>query len=520
MKFNNHKVAYLFIGIISAGIVFYSCKKSFLDRKPIGQYTIETYFTTEERAFQGVVGVYDVMGWNRTFDKMFWALGDGGSDDTPIGLNRDDGSPPYVGINAVVDYTNVASAKLSPAMENVYNGYYEGIYRANLVISGLEKSTISEDAKKRFLAEVKTLRAIYYFMLVNLYGGVPLYTTPINPGDAAAVSLPRSSVREVYDQIEKDLTESVGDLPTKAATISESMVGRLTRGAAGALLAKVYLFDNKFNESAAAAQVVIGSGEYSLNADYYANFAQGTPNTIESVWEIQRAENYTDNGGGWGPDSFDGTGTPVAVACGGWGQNSPSADLFRQFEPGDVRRQYTTTLETDVIAGVQMCGTPQAPGMAKHVIPGKKEGDFPRSDVVALNWVLFRFSDVLLMRAEALAAAATPSSTAPAEAATLLFQVRERAGLTSPSTSDFQAYTSEQLLRYIRSERRKELGMEAWRLFDLRRWGADSLQNALRRVDKINDADRPWKEYYLLYPLPQSEIELSKGAVKQNPGYE
>ena len=62
--------------------------------------------------------------------------------------------------------------------------------------------------------------------------------------------------------------------------------------------------------------------------------------------------------------------------------------------------------------------------------------------------------------------------------------------------------------------------MESWRLFDLRRWGTDSLKNALMRVGKINTTDRPWKDAYLLFPFPQSEIELSKGAVKQNPGYE
>src|SRR5688500_18121095 len=199
------KVFALVTGITLTCIIIYSCKQSFIDRKPIGQYTIETYFTTEERAFQGVVGVYDVMGWNRTFDKMFWALGDGGSDDTPIGLNRDDGSPPYVGINPIVDYTNVSAAKLSPAMENLYRGFYEGIYRANVVIDGLQKSTIEKSKIDRFLAEVKTLRAMYYFMLVNYYGGVPLYTTPINPGDPSSVTLPKASVREVYDLIENDL---------------------------------------------------------------------------------------------------------------------------------------------------------------------------------------------------------------------------------------------------------------------------------------------------------------------------
>ena len=157
--------------------------------------------------------------------------------------------------------------------------------------------------------------------------------------------------------------------------------------------------------------------------------------------------------------------------------------------------------------------------MAKHIIPGKKEGDFPRSDIVALNWVLFRYADVLLMKAEALAAVAAPTSLAPAEAIDLLLQVRNRAQLNTPTTAEFQNYTSEELLRFIRSERRRELGMEAWRLFDLRRWGIDSLHNALIRVGKINTTDRPWKDAYMLYPLPQSEIELSKGAVEQNPGY-
>jgi starch-binding outer membrane protein, SusD/RagB family len=513
------KVIGLVTGITLSCVIIYGCKESFIDRKPIGQYTIETYFTTEERAFQGVVGVYDVMGWNRTFDKMFWALGDGGSDDTPIGLNRDDGSPPYVGINPIVDYTNVSAAKLSPAMENLYRGYYEGIYRANVVIDGLQKSTIERGKIDRFLAEVKTLRAMYYFMLVNYYGGVPLYTTPINPGDESSVKLGRATVREVYDLIENDLKESIPNLPTKAQTASENMLGRLTRGAALTLLTKAYLFDKKYAEAASTALQVINSGEYALSSDYYTNFMQSTSNGVESIWEIMRAENYTDNGGGWGADSFDGTGTPVAVGCGGWGQNSPSGDLFRQFEAADVRRKYTTTLETDVLQGVQMCGTPDAPGMAKHVIPGKKEGDFPRSDIIALNWVLFRYADLLLMRAEALAAAAPASSPAPMDAVNLLVQIRNRAGLNNPTAADFQAYTAEQLLRFIRSERRRELGMEAWRLFDLRRWGADSMKNALMRVGKINNTNRPWKDAYLLFPFPQSEIELSKEAVKQNEGY-
>lgn len=502
-------------------ITVWGCSKHFLDRKPIGQYTIETYFTDDAKAFQAVVGVYDVSGWDKTFDRMFWTLGDGASDDSNFGMNRDDGSPPFVDINPVTDYTNVAEAKFSPAFENMYRGFYEGINRANIAIDGIEKSPIKEENKQRFIAECKALRAIYYFMLVNYYGGIPLFTQPINPGNAEDVNTLRATVRDVYDQIEKDLAEAIPALPAKQTTIDENMVGRITKGAAGTLLAKVYLFDKKYAEAAQAAQVVIASKEYDLNPDYYANFVQATANGIESVWEIQRVENFTDNGGGWGPDSFDGTLTPIRVGCGNgmWGQNAPSGDLYSQFEPGDQRRKYTATTTDDVLQGFPMCGNEGAPGMGKHVVPGKSQSDFKRYDIIPLNWPLFRFSDVLLMRSEALMSGTGGGAVVKEEAVDLLLKIRQRAGLIAPTKSDYLSYADDELLRNIRNERRSELGMEAWRLFDLRRWGADSLKNALLRVGKINTTTRAWDDAYMLYPIPQSEIELSKGVVTQTPGY-
>jgi hypothetical protein len=515
------KIIFAALAIAMMVVVVWGCNKGFLDKKPIGQYTIETYFTDEAKAFQAVVGVYDVSGWDKTFDRMFWTLGDGASDDSNFGMNRDDGSPPYVDINPITDYANVAEAKFSPAFENMYKGFYEGINRANIAINGIETAPVSDQKRARFIAECKALRAIYYFMLVNYYGGVPLFTKPINPGNAEDVNLPRATARQVYDQIEKDLTEAIPALPTKQTTIDEKMVGRVTKGAAGALLAKVFLFDKKYTEAAAAAQVVIASGEYDLNPSYYANFVQATANGIESVWEIQRVENFTDNGGGWGPDSFDGTLTPIRVGCGNgmWGQNAPSGDLYNQFQPGDGRRKYTATTTDDVIQGVTMCGNAGAPGMGKHVVPGKEISDYKRYDIIPLNWPLFRFSDVLLTRSEALMSEGSIGAAAKDEAIDLLIKVRNRAGLTLPSKADYQSYTNDELLRNIRNERRLELGMEAWRLFDLRRWGVDSLKNALVRVGKINTTTRPWEDRYMLYPIPQSEIELSKGIVKQTPGY-
>lgn len=508
--------------IMSVMVIIYGCKKSFLDRKPIGQDVIETYFDTEKHALEGVVGVYDPLGWERTYDKLFWALGDGGSDDTPLGLSRDDGSGSFVGITAVADYNNVASAAVSPAFEVMYKGYYEGIYRANLVIEKLEQSPISESSKARYIAECKTLRALYYYMLVNYFGGVPLFTNAIDPLDEEASKLPRSTAEEVYTQIEKDLTEAYDALPLRSATAAENMLGRITKGACNALLAKAYLAQKKYNEAATAAQSVIDQGEYGLNDDYYANFRQATANSIESVLEIQHNDNaVVDNGGGWGADAYDGsTGAVKIQACnGGWGQNRPSADLYNHYAPADQRRQYVAPTENDVIDGVAMCGTPTLPSTAKFIVLGKGEGTImPRSDVAPVNRVLIRYSDVLLIKAEALAALAAAGS-APTDAITELLAVRSRAGLSAPSSSDYAAMNGTQLVGAIRNERRSEFGMEGWRLFDLRNWGADSLKNALMRVGKIDNGSRPWKDAYMLYPLPQSEIDLSGGAVIQNPGY-
>lgn len=520
----NKTIRYFFL-ILALTAIVYGCSKGFLDRKPKGQFVIETYFTTEKRALEGVVGVYDPMGWERTFDKMYWALGDGATDDNPFGLSRDDGTAPFIGINAVADYSNVKSGALSPAFDVMYKGYYEGIYRANLIIRALNdpSTSLDQNSRKRFIAECRTLRALYYFMLVNYYGGIPLFTDPIDPLDAASKKLPRSTAAQVYDQIVKDLTESIADLPTKATTASENMLGRMTKGSAYALLAKAYLYQKKYNEAVIASNNVISLSDYGLNADYFASFRQDNPNNQESLWEIQHNSNATvDNGGGWGADAFDGSTAAVKMqACnGGWGQNRPSTDLYNSFEANDGRRKYVAATETDVIDGITMCGTAANPSMAKFIVLGKGSGTLtPRDDVSPINRVLIRYADVLMIKAEALSAAAAPTSTAPTEAVDILLQIRNRAGLTVPTQAQFAAYSSEQLLRFIRAERRREFGMEGWRLFDLRRWGADSSRNALTRVGKINTSNRPWNDAYLLFPLPQSEIDLSGGIVIQNPGY-
>jgi starch-binding outer membrane protein, SusD/RagB family len=514
-------------------VIGFSCKKSFLDRKPIGQEVIETYFTTEKRALEGIVGVYDPLGWDKTFDRMFWCLGDGATDDNNLGASRDDAvgaGTNYVQINIAAEYTNMRAIPLSPAFSIMYKGYYDGINRANLMIKILNdpQTTISDVAKKRFVAEAKTLRAIYYFMLVNYYGGVPLFTDALNPQDATTIKLPRSSAAQVYAQIEKDLNEAIVDLPKKSVTITEGMVGRMTKGTAYGMLVKAYLYQKKFTESVTAANSLTALGEYNFNADYFANFRATAPNGSESILEVQHNNNAitVNNVEGWGADGYDGSSASNTMnACfGGYGFNRPSGNLYNSFTATDTRRKYVAAVNGDVVDGITFtCGDPTNASIVKFTLLGLNNPLLVpgRADVAPINRVLIRYSDVLMMKAEALSAAAAPTATAPSEAVSILVQIRNRGGLTIPTAATYATYTADQLLSAIRQERRREFGMEGWRLFDLHRWGIDSTKNALIRIGKIDNAvpAKIWKDAYMLYPLPQSEIDISGGAVIQNPGY-
>jgi starch-binding outer membrane protein, SusD/RagB family len=514
-------------------VIGFSCKKSFLDRKPIGQEVIETYFTTEKRALEGIVGVYDPLGWDKTFDRMFWCLGDGATDDNNLGASREDAvgaGTNYVQINIAAEYTNMKAVSLSPAFSIMYKGYYDGINRANLMIKILNdpQTTISDAAKKRFVAEAKTLRAIYYFMLVNYYGGVPLFTDALNPQDPTTIKLPRSTAAQVYVQIEKDLNEAIPDLPKKSVTVSEAMVGRMTKGTAYGMLVKAYLYQKKYTECVAAANSLTALGEYTFNTDYFANFRATAPNGSESILEVQHNNNSitVNNVEGWGADGYDGSSASNTMnSCfGGYGFNRPSSNLFNSFVATDTRRKFVAAVNGDVVDGVTFpCGDPGTPSIVKFTLLGLNNPLLVpgRADVAPINRVLIRYSDVLMMKAEALCAGTLPATIAPAEAVAILVQIRNRGGLTTPNSAAFSAYTANQLLSAIRQERRREFGMEGWRLFDLHRWGIDSTKNALITIGKIDNAvpTKIWKDAYMLYPLPQSEIDISGGAVVQNPGY-
>ncbi len=491
---------------------FFGCKKRFLNNEPGAIASVDNYYQTETECLKGVTGIYDILGWNRTFDGTFWLLGDGATDD----CDRDCNDAPNMLARENVKYTNVFFASANQGFEDMFTAYYEGISRANSLLARSKGAKVKPAFLARVQAEAKTLRALYYFMLVNYFGDVPLVTTPLNPLAQSSITTPRSSVAIVYAQIEKDLIEAIPDLPLRDKVIADGEPGRMTKGAAGALLAKAYLYQKKYAQAVAAADAVIGSAQYSLHADYRKNFKLSEENGIESVFEIQHNQNSS---GGWNSNEMDGSLVHVKVKSddgfgGGWGTNGPSPDLFDAFEAGDIRRKNTCVLQGEIMDGIALASGSRGFGvMGKHWIPGYSG----TPNISPMNWVLIRYADVLLMKAEAMAAMAAPTASAPVSAANILVDIRIRAGLTNPTIANYSILNADQLLSKIRQERRVEFGEEAWRLFDLRRWGADSLRNALLRVGKIPNA-AAFKPSWLLFPIPQAVIDLSGGAIVQTQG--
>jgi starch-binding outer membrane protein, SusD/RagB family len=492
--------------------VFFGCKKGFLNNVPEAIASVDNYYQTETECLKGVTGIYDVLGWNRTFDGTFWLLGDGATDD----CDRDCNDAPNMLARENVKYTNVFFASANQGFEDMFTAYYEGISRANSLLARSNGAKVSPAFLARVQAEAKTLRALYYFMLVNYFGDVPLVTLPLNPLAQSSIKTPRSSVAQVYAQVEKDLVEAIPNLPLRSKVIADGEPGRMTKGAAGALLAKAYLYQKKYAQAIAAADEVMASAQYSLHADYRKNFKLSEENGVESVFEIQHNQNSS---GGWNSNEMDGSLVHVKVKSddgfgGGWGTNGPSPDLFDAFEAGDNRRKNTCVLQGEVMDGIPLASGSRGFGvMGKHWIPGYSG----TPNISPMNWVLIRYADVLLMKAEAMAAMAAPTASAPVPAANILVDIRNRAGLTIPTIANYSILTADQLLAKVRQERRVEFGEEAWRLFDLRRWGADSLKNALLRVGKIPNA-AAFKPSWLLFPIPQAVIDLSGGAIVQTQG--
>ncbi len=387
---------------------------SFLDTEPLGEPTSETFFDTPTQATQATNATYGMLRNWSTHVFAYLGVTDIVSDDADKGSTPADAS-------FLLEMDNLNFTPSNQAFSGVWGGYYQGIFRANTAINGINRmdNFTNMTLKNRLLAENRFLRAYYYFFLVRAFGGVPLITEPLAP---AQYTQQRATAEEVYAQIEEDLRFAAQNLPLKSQ-YAASDLGRATKGAAQALLAEVHLFQNEFQQACQIGQEVINSGQYSLYPNYTEIFQPQGENSSESIFEVQTAAVQEETGGSQFSQVQGVRGFPNL----GWGFNQPSANLEAGYEPGDPRQQATIMFPWELLPygnpnNLVVWVNPQTPNdryNQKSYIPADNPGG---SGNGGSNIRRLRYGHLMLTTAEACA-----RSGNEALARTLLNQVRARA---------------------------------------------------------------------------------------------
>jgi hypothetical protein len=432
--------------------------------------------------------------------------------------DADKGSTPADGGANAISMDNFPVLPSNGFCNTLWIGFYGLINKCNLTIKEVNtnQTIVATDAvKQQTIGEARFLRGYAYFTLVRLFGSVPLIDTLFsNP--AAQNNVSQSTATQVYAFVEADLSFAAQTLPR---SWDPRFVGRATSGAANGLLAKVYLTQRKWPQAQAAAQLVMNSGQYNLSTPYDRIFREEGENSAESVFEVQATAT---------PAIPTANGVQYAQIQGvrgsgawdlGWGWNTPSPQLEAAYEAGDPRRNrtilYTSTPTmnfSSIYGEVLPVGLPNPRYNNKVYSSPTFRSSIGNRFGYWMNIRLLRYADVVLMFAEAANEVGGAANTAAAKAALNSVRARARAGATGilpDVTTDDQALLREA----IRRERRVELAMEHDRFFDIVRWGiAQDVLTAAGKTAFTNTRD-------VLLPIPQPQIDLSAGVLKQNPGY-
>lgn len=496
-----------------------SCERNFDELNP-DMMTTEAFWKDEKDAIKGINAVYSALNrgsayYNRWMHFIYLLRSDEGfGSGGDIGLNN----------NVAFSYTSNNTGS------GTWNAIFHANFRANQVILYVPQIEMNETLKRRIIAEAKFLRALNYFNLVVFWGRPPLVLTPLRPTDYPANATPQ----QVFDHIELDLTEALADLPS---SYTDSDIGRITKGAAHGLLAKVYMQQGKFREAKDVMDwLVVGEGasNYGLMANYADNFKSTTENNRESVYEIQFKENPAENGDDdTNPGISLNTGASIskflAPPAPGPGYADGAArrwivDVFEQERTIDDRRDpraavsflYDNADERGPSFTTVYGETWQARygGNDKRVWFRKLLNDDSRNTEnfsSPNNYRMIRYADILLMYAECLNELGETGG-----AYQYVDDVRARVGLrrltdTKPGLD--QAAFREQ----IKHERLLELAGEGWRYFDMVRWGefANNLSLLKERDMDFNNFISGRHEWY---PIPQSDVDNGPN-MTQNPGY-
>ena len=480
MKTNQYKFLKLYFLLISICCFQSSCTDDFLE---IDANQITADAITEDQAIELVNGIYNIfLSWQ--VSSFSWnAITSISSDDADKGSDPGDtGSDKHL-------FDALAHDATSISVSEVWEGHFNGIQRANQAINRIHPfDDLDSDLKARLIGEAKFLRALLYFRLVQTFGGVPLITETPDINSPLEELLSRSTKEETFLFIENDLIEAISGLPEKSA-YADIQLGRATKGAAKALLAKVSMYQDKWDKVLNLTNEIILSGEYSLTSNYEDIWKEIGENNQESIFEIQAKGELPSVG----VDKYSLTQGARGQGGWGWGFNVPSENLLNSYELNDTRRNATI-----IFRGETLYDGRYVPETVVNSMYNQKaySSSFTENEQTGKNIRILRFAEVLLMNAEA-------ASQLGGDIAGPLNQVRIRAGLeplNNPSQLD------------VWNERRWELAFEHDRYFDLVRQG--------RASEVLQSLGIPFIiGKHELFPIPQVQISLSDGILQQNPGW-
>ncbi|WP_312421581.1 RagB/SusD family nutrient uptake outer membrane protein [Epilithonimonas sp.] len=487
------KKKYIIISaLVLTGLFNQSCSEDFIDVAPTEQVSAEdlSLYNNNEGATNFVNSIYaKFLDWDMSTFSWIGVTSitsddaDKGSTPGDTGSDKD-----------ILDALTFTPS--TPSFESLFSSNYQGINRANQALKYLPQLTnADQNLRTRLTGEAKFLRAFMYFTLVRSFGDVPLidHVPVLGNEEDVDMQLSRKSKEEVYAFIEKDLLDAAAALPNKSA-YGAADIGRATKGAAHALLAKVYLYQKKWQLAVDQCNLVTG---YSLTPSFIEIYKVTGENNAESIFEIQGSGIET----GKGIQQY----TQVQGARGtggwGWGFNTPTQNLYDAFTAeGDTERRDATIMKR----GMTLYDGRVVGADADNPYYNYKaySSAYTTQSSTDTNIRYLRYAEVLLIKAEALNELGQTSAAIP-----LLNQVRQRAKINN-TTASSQA----DVRLAIWKERRLELAFEHDRWFDLVRTGqAESAMAANGKTFIVGKHE--------VFPLPQTFITEAKGRSKQNLNY-
>lgn len=520
--------------IVLAVLAVASCKDN-LEEAPYSSLGKDVAFKDEDGLNQATIGVYQA--WTSTDPADIYnrfILAESGHRYATAGILGSGADP----------YYRFAHTSVSGAFESVWTRFYKIIYRANTVIDNAAMAVPGkEEEAVPYVAEARVLRAYAYFNLVRLFGGVPLILKEIKSfEDKDLIFAPRATEGEVYDAILADLAFAETILPDSRGGAE---LGRVSAGTVKALMGKVYLTmagkplnktENYQKAVEKLSELVGAANEEKYDMELLPNFADVFALANERNREIVLSFGYFVN-----PSNQNGNILPFHLFPSGLVNGDEQTnygltyDFYQLFEKTDVRRDFTLVsryaFTGGARAGAQDGDSIVYDPQSSHYVNLRTKQPFSHDDFkygiaygklarqarpagapvqgYSTDLIELRFSDVLLMLAEALVETGKTTDALP-----LLNRVRARAKAT-PS----KATAAAALRAAIRNERRLELSGEFNTVFDIRRWGTLQQEIAAMSPDQIVDNVLiPYTPRLEVYPIPQSQIDANPN-LRQNDGW-